>query len=92
MKKESPDTGVPVWRKNPPTEPGLYWFQLRISDDYPPTGVTRHCRVVLFEGRLILHGDEAPVTTRHTVDHFQRWWAGPLPEPVEDLTWQDEDE
>ena len=72
----------PVWTKTPPTVPGLYWFQLRVGD--VPDGMTRHCRVVLFEGRLILHSGESPVSQRQTVDHFQRWWAGPLLEPTDE--------
>jgi len=73
----------PAWTMTPPTEPGLYWFKLRTNEDYPPKGVVRHCRVVRYENRLVLHSGEGPVSQRQTVEHFQRWWAGPLPEPVE---------
>ncbi len=73
---------TPIWTKDPPTGPGLYWFQLRTGDK--PVGVIRHCRVVQFERRLLLHTGEGPMSERHTVDHLQRWWAGPLLEPTEE--------
>lgn len=69
---------TPVWRINPPTVPGLYWFQLRTNEVYPPTGVTRHCRVIMFNGKLIDMGHGLGVK------NLQRWWAGPLLEPMEE--------
>lgn len=71
---------TPVWRKNPPTVPGLYWFQLRTSDK--PDGVTRFCRVVLHKGHLIVGSKNYDADDFNRVDRLQRWWAGPLPEPV----------
>ena len=66
---------TPVWRLNPPTVPGLYWFQLRTNEDYPPKGSTRYCRVILFNGELM------DARTHRGTDKLQRWWAGPLLEP-----------
>lgn len=78
MNQESSGLGVPVWSLNPPTEPGLYWFQLRNNEDYPPTGVTRHCRVVMFHGKLVDKGHGVGV------ENVMRWWAGPLLEPTDE--------
>jgi len=76
---------IPVWRTNPPTEPGLYWFKLKTSDEYPPPGVMRWCRVVRHRnGHLTLgtkNYDDGGDYLK--VDGVQRWWAGPLPEPME---------
>lgn len=74
--QKPPGLEVPVWRKNPPTVPGLYWFQLRTETDFPE-GVTRHCRVVMFHGNLVDQNQGVGV------EGLQRWWAGPLLEPEE---------
>lgn len=71
----SDEPRTPVWRLNPPVLPGLYWFQLRTNKVYPPTGVTRHCRVVLLNGKLVDQNRSLGV------EGLQRWWAGPLLEP-----------
>jgi len=80
----SPGTGVPVWTKTPPTVPGLYWFKLRINEDYPPPGFTRFCRVVARDGRLILGSKNYDAHDHLDVEGLQRWWAGPLLEPTEE--------
>ncbi len=74
----SPGLGVPVWRKNPPTEAGLYWFSLRTTEK-PGEGVRRFCRVWDVEGVLVA---TAGGHCKRAED-FQRWWAGPLLEPIE---------
>ena len=66
---------TPIWTKDPPTEPGLYWFQLRTDEGYPPTGVIRFCRVHLSGDILIVDWTN--------VERMQRWWAGPLLKPEE---------
>ena len=72
----------PRWTKDPPTEPGLYWFQLRVDEE--PVGVTRHCRVVSDgEGHLSLGERNYDSAHYLAVENLQRWWAGPLPEPIE---------
>ncbi len=77
-----PGLGEPVWRKNPPTEPGLYWFKLRINDEYPPPGVLRFCQVIHGgDGSLILGCRNFDSDHFQRVEGLQRWWAGPLLEP-----------
>lgn len=72
----------PVWRTNPPTEPGLYWFKMKTNDDYPPPGVLRFCRVVRRpDGKIILGSRNYDAHDFLRVEGLQRWWAGPLPEP-----------
>jgi len=76
---------APEWTKDPPTEPGLYWYSLR-TDDRPGAavlGVLRHCRIVVYEGKLMDEQGQGPASQRQTVAAYQRWWAGPLPEPEE---------
>jgi len=68
---------TPVWRKDPPTVPGLYWFKLRTETDFPE-GSTRYCRVILFNGSLI------DARTHRGTENAPRWWAGPLLEPVDE--------
>lgn len=70
--------GVPVWRKNPPTEPGLYWYTLRTTEVLGE-GVLRFCRVWERDGILV---STAGAGYKAAAD-FQRWWAGPLLEPIE---------
>ncbi len=75
---------MPVWRINPPTVPGLYWFKLKTSDDYPPPGVLRFCRVTIYDGELVLGARNYDSESFSKVEGLQRWWAGPLLEPVEE--------
>ena len=76
----------PVWTKTPPTVPGLYWFSLR-TDERPGAavlGVLRHCRVVRHQsGKMILGVKNYDADDFGKVEGLQRWWAGPLLEPVE---------
>ena len=73
----------PVWTKDPPTEPGLYWFKLRAEVDFPE-GVLRFCQVIRGgDGSLILGCRNYDSDHFQRVEGLQRWWAGPLPEPVE---------
>lgn len=68
---------VPVWRKNPPTEPGLYWYTLRTTEELGE-GVLRFCRVWEHDGVLV---STAGAVCKPAAE-FQRWWAGPLLEPI----------
>ena len=66
-------------RQSPPTAPGLYWFTL--GDGC----VLRPCRVMKIDGVLRLAvrnaGEGGP--NKAVADLKHRFWAGPLPEPVE---------
>lgn len=73
--------GLPVWTKTPPTTPGLYWYSLR-TDERPGAavlGVLRNCRVWELDGILVA---TAGFSFKPAAE-FQRWWAGPLLEPIE---------
>lgn len=80
-----PGIDAPVWTKDPPTQPGLYWFSLRTKDRFEG-GVVRNCRVWFArpyggdEKQLVAEGADGKLLP---VAQFQRWWAGYLPEPIE---------
>lgn len=77
-----PGLGVPAWRMNPPTEPGLYWYSLR-TDDRPEAavlGVLRFCRVWRRDRVLVATAG----SSFKPAAEFQRWWAGPLLEPPQE--------
>lgn len=67
---------VPVWRKNPPTRAGLYWYSLRTTEELGE-GVLRFCRVWNRDGVLVATAGNS----FKPAAEFQRWWAGPLLEP-----------
>jgi len=75
---------VPIWTKDTPTEPGLYWFKLRTEVDFPE-GVLRFCQVIRGgDGVLILGVKNYDSAHFGRVEGLQRWWAGPLLEPREE--------
>ncbi len=76
-----PGIDAPVWTKDPPTEPGIYWYSLRTTDE-AGEGVLRFCRVTFHQGNLIVDSKNYDADEFNKVEHLQRWWAGYLPEPI----------
>ena len=70
----------PGWLEGPPTEPGLYWFQLQHS------AVVRYCEVFERDGRLVIAGPEG---WSDVFRPYRRWMNAGFPKPEPDPDWLD---
>lgn len=78
------------WLEGPPTEPGLYWYQLQGSAHIRSCEVFRALfnRPPIKIGDLVCYGGCDPGGLLRTAHPLRRWMlGGPKPEP--DHTWLD---